>query len=81
MALTARAQWKEITIVADEEGREFVFDGGWGVSPMVVYLPLEEDWARCVPDWLANRRAEVIEALAGTGQVVKPGRYPYLERP
>jgi hypothetical protein len=80
MALTARAQWKEITIVTDEEGRTFTFDGGWGVTPPVVCVPLEDDWARCVPHWLADRRAEVIKVLEGTGQVVETGRYPYLDQ-
>jgi|KBSMisStandDraft_5_1062788.scaffolds.fasta_scaffold317893_2 hypothetical protein len=79
MALTARAQWKEITIVRDEEGREFVFDSAWGVTPGEAYVPIEEDWRRCVPDWLADRRDEVIKAIEGTGQVVKNSRYPYLD--
>ena len=79
MALTAQAQWKEITIVTDEEGRTFVFDGGWGVTPNEAYVPPEADWSRCVPDWLANRRVEVIKAIESTGQVVRDGRYPYLD--
>ena len=80
MALTAKAEWKETTIVKDEEGRTFVFDGGWGVSPPVAYVPIEEDWSRCVPDWLAHRRDEVIKAIQETGQIVKDGRYPYLDQ-
>ena len=79
MALTAKAQWKEITIVSDEEGRTFTFDCAWGVKPHVVFVPLEADWSRCVPAWLADRRAECIAALASTGQVVDEGRYPYLD--
>jgi hypothetical protein len=79
MALKAKAQWKEVTFVTDEEGRTFTFDGGWGVTPPVVAVPPEADWSRCVPEWLAGRRAEVIKVLEGTGQVVVTGRYPYLD--
>jgi hypothetical protein len=81
MALTAKAVWKEITIVTDEEGRSFSFDCGWGVTPGVAYVPPEADWSRCAPDWLASRRAEVIKVIEGTGQVVENGRYRYLDTP
>jgi hypothetical protein len=80
MALTAQMRWKEETVITDEVGRTFIFDGGWGVSPPVAYVPLEADWVRCVPDWLSHRRVEVIEAIAATGQVVKEGRYAFLDK-
>lgn len=81
MALHATPQWKEEMIITDEERRSFTFDCGWGADPPVAYVPAEEAWAQCVPEWLAERREEVIVAMRETGHVVKVAVYPVLRHP
>ena len=80
MALSATPQWKEEMIIADEEGRSFIFECGWGANPPSAYVPAVDEWAQCVPDWLAARREEVIAAMRGTGHRVKEAAYPMLRR-
>ena len=63
MALTATTRWKEELIITDEEGRSFTFQCGWGVDPLVAYVPGGDQWERCVPVWLRDRRGEVVEAM------------------
>ena len=75
MGLTATPRWKEELIINDESGRTFTFDCGWGVNPPVAYVPPPAKWQSCVPVWLRDRRAEVIEAMKNTGHVVKDGPY------
>jgi hypothetical protein len=76
MALTARAQWKEMLFITDEEGRTLQFECGWGVDPPVAYIPSAEQWPYWVPHWLEERRDEVIQAMAKEGHVVKEVDYP-----
>jgi len=63
MALEGEEQWKEIIIVSDEEGREYVVSCGWGTEPPVAYIPSAADWPQRVPAWLHERRAEVVALL------------------
>ena len=64
-------RWKEVVVYWEGE-RGFTFDDGWGVDPLVTYVPDEATWDRVVPVWLKGRRTEVIERLkAEEGHVVK----------
>ena len=78
MALTATTRWKEELIITDEQGRSFTFDCGWGVDPLVAYVPSAGQWQDCVPEWLWDRRVEVIEAMKKVNHRVEDGRYPPL---
>lgn len=80
MSLTAQPRWKEEIVVGDEAGQSFVVDCGWGVDPPVAYVPSMQDWKRCMPAWLWERRDELIEVLRGAGHVVHEGPYPALHR-
>lgn len=52
--------------------RGFSLDGGWGVDPLVTFVPDEATWDRVVPEWLKGRKTEVVERLkAEEGHVVK----------
>lgn len=70
MALTGVAEWKEIVVVSDEEGRTYVVSCGWGVEPPVAYIPSAATWRERVPDWLHDRREEVIAVLESLQHVV-----------
>lgn len=70
MALSGHAEWKEILIITDEDGRSFTVSCGWGVEPPVAYLPAAADWPGSVPPWLSGRREEVIALLQQMGHVV-----------
>lgn len=56
-------RWKE-EVIYWEGRRGFVFDGGWGTSPVVTFVPDETCWNRVVPDWLQGRRDEIVARLA-----------------
>jgi len=79
MAVTATTRWKEELIITDEEGRSFTFDCGWGADPLVAFVPLADQWQDCVPGWLWDRRAEVVEAMKEVNHRVVETRYPPLE--
>ena len=70
MALTGVAEWKEIIVVSDEEGRTYVVNCGWGVEPPVAYIPAAAAWRAEVPVWLHDRRDEVIAVLESLHHVV-----------
>lgn len=70
MGLTGSAEWKEVLVVTDEDGRSFTVSCGWGVEPPVAYLPSAADWPRSAPPWLRDRRAEVIDLMQQMGHVV-----------
>ena len=70
MALTGVAEWKEIVVISDEGGRTYVVNCGWGVEPPVAYIPAAAAWRAEVPDWLRDRRDEVIAVLVSLGHVV-----------
>jgi hypothetical protein len=76
MGLNGETRWKEELIVTDEEGRSFCFDCGWGVDPPVAYVPRAQDWNRCVPAWLRDRRDEVIRVMQAQRHVVHEDVYP-----
>lgn len=66
-------QWKE-RLVYREDGKEFSFDGAWGVEPHIVYVPTADYWRRATPEWMRDRRAEVLarfRAYAGTRYTVE----------
>ena len=42
-----------------------VFDGAWGVSPLITIIPDSKTWDRRVPVWLRGRHAEVTARLRG----------------
>ncbi len=81
MALIVKTKWKEELYVFDEQGRSFMFDCGWGVDPLVAYVPPVEQWETCVPAWLHGRRDEVIAAMKAVSHRVLDGRYPDLPHP
>jgi hypothetical protein len=70
MALTGVAEWKEIVVISDEEGRTYVVNCGWGAEPPVASIPAEASWRSKVPDWLHDRRDEVIAVLVSLQHVV-----------
>ncbi len=76
MALTGYTQWKEQLFIRNEDGKEFLFDCGWGVEPPVAYLPAASDWRRCTPSWLHKQRQEVIAVMQHHGHRVEDGPYP-----
>jgi hypothetical protein len=76
VTLTATPQWKEELIIADEQRRTMSFSCGWGVTPGVAYVPSEAMWHACTPEWLWQRRDEVIAAMRATGHAVEVGTYP-----
>lgn len=78
MTLRAQPRWKEIIVLSDEVGRTFTIDCGWGVSPPRAYVPSRSAWRRCTPDWLWDRREEVVELLRSVDHVVEEGDYPVL---
>jgi hypothetical protein len=55
--------WKE-QIDYWEGDHGFRFDAGWGVDPAVLVVPSPGIWAEVMPDWLLNRREEVVDRLA-----------------
>jgi hypothetical protein len=55
-------RWKQ-EVVYWEGDRGFIFDGEWGVEPMVTYVPDDESWDILVPEWLRGRRKEVVARL------------------
>jgi hypothetical protein len=55
-------RWKE-QVIYWENGQGFVFEGGWGVSPPVTYVPDKATWDGAVPDWMRGRRDEIVERL------------------
>lgn len=82
MALSGHAEWKEVLIITDEDGRSFTFSCGWGVEPPVAYLPAASDWQRCVPPWLGERRNDVIAVMQRMGHDVAEWPYPdYRDHP
>lgn len=56
------ARWKE-QLWYREGADAFCFDCGWGVSPLVAYIPSERIWDGVVPPFLVGRRAEVLDRL------------------
>lgn len=75
-AFEVEPRWKE-QVFYRENGREFLFDGGWGVTPPSLYVPTAAAWDRCTPSWLQGRRDIVIERLAqATGHRIVEGPYP-----
>lgn len=61
--------WKE-RVLCHGPGGSFEFDGAWGVQPIRVYVPAAAIWRDSVPDWLADRRDEVVRLLATAGEEV-----------
>lgn len=55
-------RWKEVVVYWEGE-RGYLFDAGWGVDPRVLYVPSAEAWPDAVPDWMRERRDEVLERL------------------
>jgi hypothetical protein len=80
MTLKSYTQWKELLIVEDEIGNNFCFMCGWGVEPPVAYIPPPDDWAKCVPEWLRERRDEVIDEMKKQKHLVEEWEYPTLKR-
>jgi hypothetical protein len=63
-------------MIVDEQEGSFHFDCGWGVDPPVACVPLVEQWSVCVPEWLRDRRDEVIAAMKAVNHVILECRYP-----
>jgi hypothetical protein len=67
-------RWKE-QVIYWEGDRGCVFEGAWGVDPLVTIVPDASTWDRVVPDWLRGRRDEVFERLRGQpGHVLREER-------
>lgn len=67
------AQWKEL-LVYRENGKQFAFDCVWGVEPHAVYVPTASYWPTVTPDWMRDRRSEILALLrdfAGTRYTVR----------
>jgi hypothetical protein len=74
-------RWKE-EVVYWEDDRGFVFDGGWGVTPSVTYVPDADQWDRAVAPWMVGRREEILERLAREpGHVLEVFTPPYESAP
>jgi hypothetical protein len=56
-------RWKEEVVYWEGE-HGFRLDAGWGVDPPWLYVPSPRIWDMVVPEWLAGRRAEVVDRLA-----------------
>lgn len=59
-------RWKE-EVLYWEGSRGLLFDGGWGVHPMVTYVPSAAIWDDVVPDWARGRRHEIVLRLIEHG--------------
>jgi hypothetical protein len=55
-------RWKE-QVIYWEGDRGYLFDAGWGVEPPVLYVPSPAIWTEVMPDWLRERRVEVVRRL------------------
>lgn len=75
MATKLYPKWKEL-LVYEEDGNEYAFECGWGVTPGVVYVAAAEDWEAEVPAFLKGRRDEMLTLLreksGHTVEVLKP---------
>ena len=63
MTLKSHEEWKEIIVITDEDGNDYVVSCGWGVEPPVAYIPAASVWKDKTPAWLHHRRDEVVERL------------------
>ncbi|GAA1676353.1 hypothetical protein [Microbacterium lacus] len=69
-------RWKE-EVIYWEGSRGFIFDAGWGVTPLVLYVPPEDEWDAVTPEWMVGRRALIVSRLTErSGHVLLEGTYP-----
>ncbi len=71
-------RWKE-QVFYWEVARGLYFDGGWGVTPYITYVPTAEKWAEIAPDWARERRDVILQRLADDGphhRLVETDLYP-----
>jgi hypothetical protein len=54
--------WKEV-VNYWEGDHGYSFDAGWGVTPGTLYVPSAAIWAEVMPEWLRERRDEVVGRL------------------
>lgn len=59
-------RWKE-QVLYWEGSRGLLFDGGWGVQPLVTYFPDAARWAEIVPEWARDRREVILQRLLDHG--------------
>ena len=62
-------RWKE-EVIYWEGSAGYRLDGGWGVSPPVLYVPSATIWDEVVPVWLRGRHDEVVARLRAYGEHV-----------
>lgn len=75
-------RWKEETVYWEGQ-RGYLFDGGWGVDPPVLYVPGPEIWPDVVPEWMVGRREEIVGRLIAMSghQVVDDVNGAYRNQP
>lgn len=72
-------RWKE-TVYYWEGPNGCQFDGGWGVSPMVTYVPSAAVWPDVAPAWARDRRELIVKRLVDHGpghRVEETDHYPH----
>ncbi|WP_157001051.1 hypothetical protein [Agromyces laixinhei] len=75
MTFEVEGRWKE-EVIYWEGSRGFVFDAGWGVQPLVLYVPSEAEWDSVTAEWMVGRRALIVSRLAErSGHVLREGGY------
>jgi hypothetical protein len=62
-------RWKE-EVIYWEGDRGVLFGAAWGVEPPVLFVPSPQIWHDSMPDWLRDRRDEVLERLRDHGDHV-----------
>lgn len=72
-------RWKE-EVYYWEGTRGCRFDGGWGVTPLVTYVPSADTWPSAAPAWAVDRRDLILRRLVEHGpshRVEETDHYPY----
>lgn len=72
-------RWKE-EVYYWEGTRGCRFDGGWGVTPLVTYVPSADTWPSVAPAWAVDRRDLILRRLVDHGpshRVEETDHYPY----
>jgi hypothetical protein len=74
-------RWKE-EVIYWEGDDGFVFEGGWGVTPSVTYIPSVQLWDRVVPGWMQGRRDEILANLrTESGHRLEEGDWIFEQTP
>jgi hypothetical protein len=75
MTFEVEGRWKE-EVIYWEGSRGFVFDAAWGVQPLVLYVPSEDEWDSVTAEWMVGRRALIVSRLVErSGHVLREGAH------